>query len=132
MYATLPIRLQRNESQPIQRMCLSVQALILSHTRKIVIVNASEISPLDFLELPKTFAAFPCLRHRTLLFGYSIGSERADHVEWITAAFMLANSVSDEMCELLRAIRVSGSISVKEALGLSWDCKKSRNSFILR
>jgi hypothetical protein len=126
MHAELPARLQRNNFKGIKRMLPSDQALALSYIRDVVIVNAKECAPIGFLELPRTLAAFPCLRRCTLLFGFRTGGE--DDVEWITAAFVLGGPVPLMMRELMTGVGMPRDFRLEEAMGPGWTWAEHRNS----
>ena len=120
MQAELPARLQRNDFKGIKRMWPNDQALALSYIRDLVIVNAKESSPTGFLQLPRTLAAFPCLRRCTLLFGFGTHKGNEDDVEWITVAFALGGPVPLKMQELMTGVRMPRYFRLEEALGPGW------------
>lgn len=126
MKEELPGRLQRKDFTSIKRMMPNDQALALSCIRDVVIVDPKEQAPSWYLQLPRLLAAFPCLRRCTLLFGFR--AYGADDVEWVTAAFALANPVSLVMQELMAGIGLPGNLRLEETMGPGGTWAKQRDN----
>jgi hypothetical protein len=129
MHEQLPARLKRNDPDGIKGMTPDDQALALSYIHEIVIVNTKDSNAISFLLLPRTLAAFPCLRRCTLLFGFATpdrgpliyegneGRIEVDDVEWITTAFALGEPVPLKMQEHMAAMGMPINFRLEEAMG---------------
>jgi hypothetical protein len=127
--------------QPVHRMdwiainstCRRIRALgkksfftmkTFPYIRDVIIVNAKQAAPRGFLTLPRTLAAFPCLRSCTLLFRFPTRDQKGDgsDVEWITVAFVAGRPVSPKMRDHMTRIGLPENHRLEEALGhkLSW------------
>jgi hypothetical protein len=131
IHKDFPERLKRRNPTNIKGMTLDDQALALSYIRDIIIVNPEQARPTTILTLPKTIAAFPCLRRCTLLYGFTVHDGEykgaASDVEFITAAFILGRPVPAEMQEYMADIGVSRSFRLDEAMGSRFNLQSHRN-----
>lgn len=128
MHAELPACLQRKDFNGIKCLWPNKQALALSCIRDIIIINSKESAPAGFLQLPRTLAAFTCLRRCTLLFGFSTRVGGEDDVEWITAAFVLGGSIPLTMQKLMAGVGMPVDFRLEEAMGPGWTWAEHRKS----
>ncbi|KAI1178006.1 hypothetical protein F4777DRAFT_540181 [Nemania sp. FL0916] len=124
MHSTLPSRLSSSSTSPssvpnlgFARILAATpeSLLLLSHVRRLILVDASEQSPNWMLGLPRLLSVgtFPALREVALIFGH----RRTDDPEWITASAAVAEPLWEELRWRLDAIGLAPRISVLETKG---------------